>query len=135
MKTSQQLPVCTLRFHLGAGENFMKWQVKTKNSVSYYDPEDYIIVLSDCVFKNRKSVAKKIHDGDHKTVCAWVSGSLLSIDRRNGGWPSLQSPFSPAFYNPKKVPNWVDGDGNNIDHLKASIVVTSGRNVYFSSKI
>lgn len=133
MKTSQQLPVCTLRFHLGAGENFMKWQVKTKNYVSYYDPEKYVIILSDCVFKNRKSVAKKIHDGDHKTVCAWVYGRLLAVEKKEC-YPTPPQLFSQAFYNPKKAPNWLDKDGNDIDRSAADMVVTNGRNVHFFKK-
>lgn len=61
-----------VRFHLGAGKNFMKWQVKEDGRVSYFDPETTNLVLINAKLRNQIETAKKINQGANKTVCAWV---------------------------------------------------------------
>ncbi len=41
-----------IRFHLGAGSNFMSWQVKNGKDVNYYDPGKFSILAIDCKLKN-----------------------------------------------------------------------------------
>ena len=59
----------------------MKFQVKdlSNGDTSYYDPEQYQLVLYDCVLKNQKTTAKKINCGANKTVCAWIRAGRVVI--------------------------------------------------------
>ena len=69
-----------VRFHLGAGENFMKWQVKSPDgTVKFYKPEEVGILMTGCFLRNQKGTAEKIHAGANKTVCAWVEAQLVSV--------------------------------------------------------
>lgn len=122
-----------LRFHLGAGENFGKWQLtfEEDNKKLYLDPETQSIVLRDCKLVNQKSTAKKINEGAHKTVCAWIEGTLVDVyssrlwDARNTGL------YNVASFNPKKNVNWTDKRGNNIDGASIEMIQTIDRKVYF----
>ena len=69
-----------VRFHLGRGANYMKWQVRDSNGgVRYYDPESVRQVMLNAKLHNRPNVAKKICEGANKTVCAWVECELSLI--------------------------------------------------------
>ena len=75
-----------IRFHLGRGDNFMKWQVKTlvngdptNYSVQYFEPEQYQLAMFDAKLRVQLGTSKKIHEGACKTVCAWVECENLQI--------------------------------------------------------
>ena len=68
-----------LRYHLARGRNYKKWQLKHMSPVGkfaldtfYRNPDDFVALLHNCRLRNHGSVAKKIHDGMNKTVCAWI---------------------------------------------------------------
>ena len=94
-----------VRFNLSAGKNYMKWKVEYPDrKPEYYDPKEFQLVLGGCVLKNHKTTAQKIHDGAHKTVCAWVLCQMISIhkagDVATEGLPQIK-------YNPRVRPNWM----------------------------
>ena len=61
-----------VRFNLGKGKNYMKWKLQFPTHSEYYSPSEYNLAMFGCTLKNSKTTAKKIHDGAHKTVCAWI---------------------------------------------------------------
>lgn len=47
-----------VRFHLGRGENYMKWQIsELGGKPAYFKPEDVNLNLIKCTLKNNKKVA------------------------------------------------------------------------------
>lgn len=121
-----------IRFHLAKGDNYMKWQVKdlSNGEVNYYDPEQYQLVLYDCILKNQKTTAQKINCGANKTVCAWVRAGRVVIRSL-----ALQSeyPYSSIYevaYNPKVKPFWCDYKGNDVDNNEYGEILSCGRKLY-----
>lgn len=120
-----------VRFHLGQGEHFMHWQVTdlSTKKVNYYDPKRFHLNMSGCTLKNQPSTAKKIHDGAHKTVCAWIIADTVRpivILQRDPKMVRLQSDVQ-ASYNPRVAPYWRDQDGNNIDNKTFRNIFSYGR--------
>ena len=70
-----------VRFHLARGDNYMKWQVtdSQKDTKSYFDPNLKSIVMRDCILGNHPKTAMRIHNGENKTVCAWVACDDLAV--------------------------------------------------------
>jgi hypothetical protein len=118
-----------VRFHLGAGENFMKWRVEDINNghVEFFDPKYYDLELIDCKLHNHKGTAKKIHEGENKTVCAWVMAKGVAFIT---GGRCCHPDEDMISYNPKIQPFWRDHKGNNIDKKEILLMETMGRQLY-----
>ena len=117
-----------VRFHLAKGKNFMKWQVfdKLHNTKDYYDPDTRSIIIRDCFLGNHATTAKKIFDGENKTVCAWVAcNEVCVVDSA----PTVGK-LTHYKYNPRKNPPWHPDTLNNADNLKFNVMVTNKRKVY-----
>ena len=117
-----------VRFHLAKGKNFMKWQVfdKLHNTKDYYDPDTRSIIMRDCFLGNHATTAKKIFDGENKTVCAWVAcNEVCVVDSA----PTVGK-LTHYKYNPRKNPHWHTDTLNNADNLKFNVMVTNKRKVY-----
>lgn len=97
-----------VRFHLAQGKNYMKWQVKYPDrKPEYYDPKEVQLVLGGCVLKNNKKTAQKIFEGAHKTVCAKVLCSTITVYKAR----TIQTADLPQIkYNPRVRPNWMWGE-------------------------
>ena len=123
-----------IRFHLGRGDNFMKWQVKTLVSdgtdiVQYFEPQKYQLAMFDAKLKVQLGTSKKIHEGACKTVCAWVECEELQIL----GTADLIKPAENDFYvrfNPRHNPNWTDRYSNIMNDEKFDILVTDDRSIF-----
>ena len=117
-----------VRFHLAKGEHFMQWQVfdKKNNTKEYHDPETCSIIMRNCMLGNQPATAKKIFNGDNKTVCAWVAcEEVVVVD----SVPSLNR-MEHYKYNPRKNPHWFTDNTNNADGRKFKVMVTNKRKVY-----
>lgn len=120
-----------VRFHLAKGDNFMKWQVfdRQYNTKSYFDPSFKTILMRDCVLGNRPATAKRIFEGENKTVCAWVSCDDIQV------WDSDTvkvdtSAMTHYKYNPRKNPHWFTDTHDNRDGLKLETMMTNNRAIY-----
>lgn len=98
-----------VRLHLGKGENYGKWQVKSMAGVRYYDPATVSLTLLDCQLRNQRGTAQKIFDGANKDVCAWVDCNEVLVEG-----PSTPTGL-PVSYNPRIAPHWRSFCGENID--------------------
>ncbi len=116
-----------VRFHLAAGENFRKWQVRKGNEVSFYSPNEVNILMVGCKLRNHLSIAKKIHEGANKEVCAWVE--CQSVEIKSKGEMQVDT-SAPVSYNPRIAPHWVDSFGLNADDLCCPYVVSEGNRLY-----
>lgn len=114
-----------VRFHLAKGENYMKWQVKDANGdVQYLEPEQVSIKMYGCKLINQRGTAEKIHEGENKTVCAWVRCERIEV---TGDRPVDTG--QKVSYNPKVLPYWVQ-DGRNVDKKEYDTLVTNNRHIF-----
>ena len=114
---------CKVRFHLGRGENYMKWQLKGKDGTTvYFDPQLVRLKLKNCTLKNNKRVAREIHEGADKGVCAWIMCDEAEVTHEDFEGTEIG-------YNPRKSPFWTDGT-NDIDNKKYRQIVSDGRRLY-----
>lgn len=116
-----------LRYHLGRGVNFMKWQLRdtVNDTVEYYDPDTFEFTIVNGKLNNRPSTAKRIFEGENKTVCSWITFK--------DGIEFMSDPEDPVSisYNPKLKPHWTawDYDDSNLDGFEGSIYII-GRSLY-----
>jgi hypothetical protein len=116
-----------VRFNLSAGKNYMKWKIEYPDrKPEYHNPDDIQLMMFECVLKNHHKTAQKIHDGAHKTVCAWVLCKAISI--KDNEFIAVDD-AKRLKYNPKVSPNWMLND-NNADNMTASRVVSLGNKLF-----
>ena len=119
-----------VRFHLAKGQNYMKWQIKEKNGLTYYyDPDQVNMILENCELHNSRKTAEGIFNGANKTVCSWIECERVFVYNRidDTDFPNCDNQLS---YNPRIKPNWVDSEGNNVDGHSYNKLVTKGRKVF-----
>lgn len=117
-----------VRFHLARGDNYMKWQVtdSQQDTKSYFDPNLKSIVMRDCILGNHPKTAMRIHNGENKTVCAWVSCDDLAVVDTI----PLSSTMTQYKYNPKKNPYWFTDRDDNVDNKQIKLMMTNKQQVY-----
>ena len=119
-----------VRFNLGAGKHYRQWQVRVGKETQYYDPDQFCIMMKWCKLKNRPAIAKKIHSGASRTVCAWIECEELWVCRRSPASDELVKELaSQITYNPRVAPNWVESD-RNVDGNSYGFLHTLQRGVY-----
>jgi len=127
-----------IRFHLGRGANFMKWQIKEPGGKTrYLDPDGWIISAKNATLRNRKATAQKIHDGCNKTVCAWIEAESLEVHKCKGDMAihtsmDVLGDCQPVRFNPREAPHWTSMAGDDIDGTSYKDVKTFGKFVYVS---
>lgn len=124
-----------VRFHLGKGKNYMTWQITDKKNnfyKDYYDPEKVDLIMYKCKLGNHEATARKIMNGESKTVCAWVECDMVDIAYKES--PTYQEPnldgATQYKYNPRKWPHWNSDDVMNADNMKFAKLKTKGRKIY-----
>jgi hypothetical protein len=95
-----------VRFNLGRGDNYLKWKVEYPDGrAAYYHPALTQLVMKGCTLRNYKDIAKKIHAGANKRVCAWVLCEDIEIVEENFSRDETRQ----VKYNPRVSPHWLDG--------------------------
>jgi len=127
-----------VRFHLGRGKNFMKWQVTSnlntgdgtgaKHVVSYVDPLDNQLAMLGCKLSLQPTAAQKIHDGANKTVCAWIECESVQVLEVNRLKPNEQD--YRIKFNPRQNPEWTDGYNNVVSGNEYEILFTNDRTLW-----
>lgn len=120
-----------LKFHLGKGKNYQKWQLRSENTVDYYDPNLVNLVLFDCYLSNQINAAKKIHAGGNRQPIAYIWFNNFEISQ-NLEHLNLDQPI---YYNPKIVPYWRSHQGNNIDKTYYQHIITVNRTPYIQDSL
>ena len=94
-----------VRFNLSRGKNYMKWKIEYPGEAAvYYDATEVQLILRNCMLKNHKSTAKKIHGGANKSVCAWVLCEDLFVKQQDF---LKDQGYDRVKYNPKVAPYWI----------------------------
>lgn len=116
-----------IRYHLGVGENYMKWRVEDTASkeVRFIDTDDFEMLLKNAKLYNQKGAANKIYNGANKTVCAWIMAEEI--------YPNPDYMFvnfsKVISYNPRVAPHWKDHEGNNLDKQEFKEIYIDGKEV------
>lgn len=120
-----------VRFHLGAGKNYLSWQVRVKKNrgnVTYYNPTEHQLELVGCKLINRVNKAKQVYDAGVKDVSGWVEcedvivSDSIPVDN-----------LERLYYNPIRDVHWrresdcgeFSWDGSEYDTL-----ITNNHQVY-----
>ena len=115
-----------VRFHLGRGPNYQRWQVRFgDNAPEYFDPEDVILQMHNAVLRNQRGTAEKILNGENKTVCAWVECDHLEVKPRGQYYIPRAKQF--CHYNPKRRAHWFNNNREDIDNTKHKLLATFGK--------
>ena len=127
-----------VRFHLGRGKNFMKWQVTSnlntgdgtgaKHVVSYINPSENQLAMLGCKLSLQPTAAQKIHDGANKTVCAWIECESVQVLEVNRLKPNEQD--YRIKFNPRQNPEWTDGYNNVVSGNEYEILFTNDRTLW-----
>jgi hypothetical protein len=113
-----------IRYHLAKGPNFMKWQIRNKDLgiEDYFDPASFVYTCKNGKLNNSSRTAQRIHDGDNKTVCSWISYSEFGSVNQ-----TLESfgVMSRISYNPRLKPHWTswDFEDANIDGFEGDVYI------------
>lgn len=115
-----------VRFNLGKGKNYKKWQVKRGTKVEYFDPDVCQLKMFDCKLRNQPKTATKIFQGRNKTVCAWIDCSTIEISQTTQEVENN----SRIHYNPKVAPFWQNEQGLNVDNAHFDFLISRGRVIF-----
>lgn len=104
-----------VRFHLGRGEHYQKWQVSRGGEVTFYDPSTVCLKMKGCQLKNHRKVAEQIYSGENKTVCAWINCEQVEVapPQKN----AVKGPAALLTYNPKVRPHWSSASAPSVENL------------------
>ena len=124
-----------IRFHLGAGENYLKWQIKAYDgSVQYLDPAKYQIEMINATLINKKNKAKKIHAAGVKDVCGWIECEDYHL---HFAGECYVDGMEQVKFNPIVRPEWTrSGDDYDAgwDGHRFSSLITEGRKVFVAEE-
>jgi hypothetical protein len=120
-----------VRFNLGRGDNYLKWQViHPDGDIIYYNPYDVQLVMTQCTFKNNKKTAQKIFNGQNKSVCAWILCKEIKVYTGN----IIKDEANKVSYNPRVRPNWLH-DGEVVDDVSLYQLHTINSRIYISPMV
>jgi hypothetical protein len=117
-----------VRFNLGRGPRYRKWQVSYPDRVEYLDPNEFQLRLIGCQLVSQPKTAQQINEGANKRVCAWVTCD--SIEVYQNGTISIDSD-EEVIYNPRNKPYWVY-KGENSDKLTIKEIVSLGNKLFIN---
>lgn len=122
-----------VRFHLGRGQHYKHWQVKSPDSVAYYDPKVYSLILNECCLKNNRNKAEKIFESKRRDVCGFVRCSqYTAVLKEYTDYMFLEPEVKfELMFDPKIAPYWrKHNDPNAYDGLTYSTLVTNDKRVF-----
>lgn len=123
-----------VRFHLGKGANYMCWQVKDHRNkgTEYYAPSTCSLELTNCKLRNSPTTAKRIHDGQAKTVCAWVECDMVDVRyKKDPAFTGVDTKNLRKYkYNPRKNLHWFTSKQDNLDNKELKKMYTNNRAIY-----
>ena len=116
-----------VRFHLGKGKHYGKFQVTTpKGRKRYHNPLEVQLRIINGTLVNNPKVSEKIHNGEiNKTVCSWIECEDVYVLKES--LPTAGA--TEARYNPRWKPNWIV-NGEIADSTHYSLLYTAGKRVF-----
>ena len=131
-----------VRFHLGAGEHYKHWQIRTTckgkpDRVEYENPAEVQLELVDCTLRSQTGKAKKVFKSQVRDVCGWVECEhIITTYLKYTDAPITVKALPRVTYDPKLNPYWkIEGDSDNYETMMVSELVTSGNKLYILKPI
>ena len=125
-----------VRFHLGAGEHYKHWQIKSYEGSIYHDPSKGMLVMYGCTLKNERGKAKRVFATQKRDVCGCVrcfTYIFIPYDSVNTEDSVTTEGHEELMYDPKIAPYWRSSNGpDNYDSHSYPTLVTVGRRIYVS---
>lgn len=119
-----------VRFHLGGGEHYKFWQIKSDDSVQYYDRKQYYFIMHNCTLKNQRGTAEKVFSTQKRDVCGYVRCENFDLFVHNDYGVDHEC-GDELLYDPKIAPYWrKENDTNSYDGLQYNRLITFGRRVF-----
>jgi hypothetical protein len=119
-----------VRFHLGAGEHYKFWQIKSNDGVQYYDRKQYYFIMHNCTLKNQRGTAEKVFSTQKRDVCGYVRCENFDIFIHNDYGMDYEY-GDELMYDPKIAPYWrKENDPNSYDGLQYNRLITFGRRIF-----
>lgn len=118
-----------IRFHLGRGDDFMKWQIKSETGTQYISPDDVQLGMFNAKLRVQLGTSNKIHEGACKTVCAWIECEDLMFDdpqEKKGNFGDYVK-YHRVRFNPRNNPNWTDENNNIVNNEIFPLIITDER--------
>lgn len=120
-----------VRFHLGAGEHYKHWQVKSKDEVLYYNPKQYYFLLHNCTLKNKRGTAEKVFSTQKRDVCGFVRCEDWELFEFTPYYDMNYEYGDELMYDPKIAPYWrKENDPSIYDDLQYTRLITFGRRIF-----
>lgn len=125
-----------VRFHLGRGQHYKHWQVKSSDGVSYYDPKIYSLIMKDCLLKNNRNKAEKVFESKRRDVCGFVRClNYTVVVKEYTDYMFLEPEVKfEIMFDPKVAPYWRKHNSPNAyDNMTYSTLVTNDKRVFVLS--
>lgn len=126
-----------VRFHLAQGAFHMMWKVKNISTghTHFFNPDSETLKLIDCTLTNRVGTTKKINEGAHKTVCAWVNCRDIEVIPKDRSLSVAK--LQKLTFNPRMHIHWfVEHHGHvkkiNADDLAFKELITVDRTLFIN---
>ncbi len=120
-----------IRFHLGAGQHYKHWQIKSVDAEPrYVAPFGKYILMTNCVLKNNRNKAEKIFESQKRDVCGFVRCQTYEVLNSAVDVSGL----TELMFDPKIAPYWrKHNDPDAYDGMTYSTLVTHGKRVFVLS--
>ncbi|NDD85586.1 hypothetical protein EB118_17745 [bacterium] len=120
-----------VRFHLGAGEHYKHWQVKSKDEVLYYNPKQYYFMLHNCTLKNKRGTAEKVFSTQKRDVCGFVRCEDWELFEYTSHYNMNYEYGGELLYDPKIAPFWrMENSQDSYDNTTYKRLITFGRRIF-----
>lgn len=115
-----------VRFNLGLGRNYMKWKITDPSGKhKYYEPSEVTVIMMGCKLYNNETGAKRIYEGSHKYVVAWVEAKDVRVVPKQ----DVKIIGDKISYNPRIRPHWIR-NSEVVDGFEFEGLVSINRGLY-----
>jgi hypothetical protein len=117
-----------IRFHLGLGQYYKFWQIKTKdNEPTYIRPFGKYLIMYDCVLKNNRPKSERIFESQLRDVCGFIRCRDYHVIDVGLDVSNLEE----IMFDPKIAPYWrKHNNPDAYDNMTYDVLTTKGRHVY-----
>jgi hypothetical protein len=104
----------------------MKWKITDPTGKhKYYEPSEVTVMMVGCKLYNNVTGAKRIYEGSHKYVVAWVEAKDVKVLPKQ----DVKIISDKISYNPRVTPHWTR-NGEVVDGFEYETLTSINRGLY-----